>query len=179
MKEERVNLSNVEISQLFSAVKQHLQELGLQIIHEDGMENYWSVKAHKGGKLATLTGSIRDVEVMITGSSNNYDLTLRTGAWGRDIAIPAILASSVSLGAGAAVAGVEMYRAHKFEKNFWEWLNQKVDQLGRGKATISEPALVETRSQQEDVIDVKFCVECGVQLPKKAKFCSNCGAAQS
>ncbi len=179
MKEERVNLSNIEISQLFSAIKQHLQDLGLQVIHEDGFENYWSVKAHKGGKLATLTGSIRDVEVMITGSNNNYDLTLRTGAWGRDIAIPAILASTVSFGAGAAVAGVEIYRAHKFEKNFWEWLNQMVGQLGRGKATISEPALVETKSQQEDATDVKFCVECGVQLPKKVKFCSNCGAAQS
>jgi len=84
MKEERVNLSNVDIDTPVNAAKQHLQEIGLQIIHEDKFENYVSIKAHKGGKLAAITGSIRDVEILITGTSNNYELTLRTGAWGRD-----------------------------------------------------------------------------------------------
>ena len=141
MKEERVNLSNVDVDNLVKATKQHFEELGLQIIHEDKFENYWSVKAHKGGKLATVTGSIRDVEVLITGANNNYELTLRTGAWGRDIAIPALLASTVSLGGAAAVAIAEVYRAHKFEKNFWEWLNKQIIQLGN-KATITQPKVV-------------------------------------
>ncbi len=139
MKEERVNLSNVDVDALVEATRQHLQQLGLQIIHEDKFENYWSIKAHKGGKLAAVTGSIRDVEVLVTGASNNYEVTLRTGAWGRDIAIPTLLASAVSLAGAAAVAAAEVYRAHKFEKNFWDWLNQQVAQLGKGKATISQP----------------------------------------
>ena len=71
MKEERVSLSNVDVDNLVNATKQHFQELGLQIIHEDKFENYWSIKAHKGGKLATVTGSIRDVEVLVTGTNNN------------------------------------------------------------------------------------------------------------
>jgi hypothetical protein len=141
MKEERVNLSNVDVDKLVNATKQHFQELGLQIIHEDKLENYWSVKAHKGGKLATITGSIRDVEILVTGADNNCELRLRTGAWGRDIAIPALLASSVSFGGAAAVATAEIYRAHKFEKNFWDWLNKQVAQLG-SKATISQPKVV-------------------------------------
>jgi hypothetical protein len=141
MKEERVNLSNVDIDKLVNASKQHLQELGLKIIHEDKFENYWSVKAHKGGKLATITGSIRDVEILVTGANNNYELTFRTGAWGRDIAIPALLASTVSLGGAAAVAAAEVYRAHKFEKNFWEFLNKQVSQIGNN-STISQPQVV-------------------------------------
>jgi CHAD domain-containing protein len=141
MKEERVNLSNVDIENLVNSTKQHFQEIGLQIIHEDKFENYWSLKAHKGGKLATVTGSIRDVEVLVTGANNNYELTLRTGAWGRDIAIPALLASTVSLGGAAAIAVAEIYRAHKFEKNFWDWLNKQVSQLGK-KATITQPKVV-------------------------------------
>lgn len=142
MKEERVQLNNVEASRLFSDIKGHLKDLGLQIIHEDTQEGYWSVKAHKGGKLSVITGSIRDVEIMITGSGNNYDLTLRTGAWGRDIAIPSLLASTVSLGAGAAVAGAEIYRAHKFEKNFWEWLNQRTTSLN---VSMSQPLPATTK----------------------------------
>ncbi len=167
MKEEQVRLSNVEISQLISAIKEHFKELGLQIIFEDQHENYWSIKAHKGGTLSAITGSIRDVEIMITGSANNYELTLRTGAWGRDIAIPALLASSVSFGAGAVVAGAEIYRAHKFEKNFWEWLNQRIRSLS-GIMTQAPSAPKE-----------RICSKCSLPLPPGAKFCMHCGTQQS
>ncbi len=167
MKEEYVKLSNVEVSRLISSIKQHFSELGLQVIHEDSHDGYWSIKAHKGGKVSVITGSIRDVEIMITGSDNSYDLTLRTGAWGRDIAIPALLASAVSFGAGAAVAGAEAYRAHKFEKNFWEWLNQQVKSLN---ATITEP--------KPSLPQGGTCAKCGQPLQEGAKFCMHCGAQQ-
>jgi hypothetical protein len=49
---------------------------------------------------------------MVSGAGSNYDLILLTGARGRDIIVPAAIASVFSLGVGAAVAGVEAYRAH-------------------------------------------------------------------
>ncbi|MGI0073511.1 MAG: zinc-ribbon domain-containing protein [Nitrosotalea sp.] len=167
MKEEVVHLNNIEVEKLISQIKEHFKELGLQIIHEDKHENYWSIKAHKGGTLSTITGSIRDVEIMITGSGDSYDLTLRTGAWGRDIAIPALLASSISFGAGAIVAGAEAYRAHKFEKNFWEWLNQCI---GPFNATMTQPLPTGTN---------RVCSKCSSPIPTDAKFCMHCGTQQS
>lgn len=167
MKEEAVKLSNIEIPKLILNIKQHFTELGLQIIHEDSHEGYWSIKAHKGGTLSAVTGSIRDVEILITGSSNNYDLIFRTGAWGRDIAIPALLASAVSFGAGAIVAGAEVYRAHKFEKNFWEWINQTINSLN---ATMSAPSSVSSSG--------KICNNCNLPLQPEAKFCMHCGSKQ-
>lgn len=167
MKEERVQITKIEVPRLFSDIKRHLEEIGLQIIHEDTQEGYWSVKAHKGGKLAAITGSIRDVEIMMTGSGNSYDLTLRTGAWGRDIAIPALLASTISFGAGAVVAGAEAYRAHKFEKNFWDWLNQRIRSLD---ATMTLPSSVEQGT--------RACGKCNSALPTEAKFCMHCGVQQ-
>ncbi len=167
MKEEVVKLSNVEVEKLITEIKRHFADLGLQIIHEENHDGYWNIKAHKGGKLSIITGSIRDVEILITGSNNNYDLNFRTGAWGRDIAIPALLASAVSIGAGAVVAGAEAYRAHKFEKNFWEWLNQKIQSLN---AAMSVPSQI---SSQE-----KICSKCNLPLQTNAKFCMHCGAPQ-
>lgn len=167
MKEESVQLSSVEVNKLISSIKQHFTELGLQIIHEDSHDGYWSIKAHKGGTLSAITGSIRDVEILITGSNNNYDLTLRTGAWGRDIAIPALLASSVSFGAGAVVAGAEVYRAHKFEKNFWEWLQQQAKPLN---IKISTPTTVSPAG--------RVCSKCNLPLQAEAKFCMHCGSPQ-
>ena len=90
--------------------------MGLKIIDEDVFEGYYSIKAHRGGKLAIATGDVRDVDLLITGTEKNYELRLRTGAWGRDIAIPAILGGAIvragavtlpttAVRAGAAIAG--------------------------------------------------------------------------
>lgn len=181
MREERVTLSDVDAERLIKAAKDHLQGLGLKIINEDAFEGYHSIKAHKGGKLAIVTGSIRDVELLITGTEKNYELRLRTGAWGRDIVVPGILGGAViragiaaapttaakasaalvssavaatgaavaagasvvgaPVAAGAAVALVEAYRAGKFEKNFWNWLNQEIVNLGK-EATMSKPKVI-------------------------------------
>ena len=47
----------------------------------------------------------RDVEVMISGTEHDYDLILRTGAWGKDIVVPAVIAGVLTAGVGALVAG--------------------------------------------------------------------------
>jgi hypothetical protein len=142
MRQEHVSLQNVQVLELYDLIKKYLQELKLEIIHEEKYENYWSIKAHKGGKGSVIIGNVREVEVMISGAGSNYDLILRTGAWGRDIIVPAAIASVLSLGVGAAVAGVEAYRAHSFEKNFWEKINKMVSEIGQGKATMSSPVTV-------------------------------------
>jgi hypothetical protein len=73
---------------------------------------------------------------MITGTENNYDLVLRTGAWDRDIFIPRALAGIITGGIGAAaVADTEIYRAYTFENNFWKWINKIVNELGKENAS--------------------------------------------
>jgi len=91
MREERVMLTKIDAEKLIQAAKNHLQELGMKIIDEDSFEGYHSIKAYRGGNMALVTGSIRDVELLITGTEKNYELRLRTGAWGRDMAIPAMI----------------------------------------------------------------------------------------
>jgi hypothetical protein len=145
MHQEHVILTNIEIEQIYAAIKKYLQDLKLDIIHEDKLPNYWSIKAYKGGTLNTITGSVRDVEVMISGTQNNYELVLRTGAWGRDIFVPGAIAGIITGGIGAAaVAGAEVYRAYTFEKNFWNWLNSLINQIGKGNASVSEPRVIES-----------------------------------
>ena len=47
MRQEHVTLKNVEISQLFDRIKEDLQEIKLDIIHEEKVKDFWNVKAHK------------------------------------------------------------------------------------------------------------------------------------
>ena len=144
MRQEHVTIKNVQVERLFELIKKHMQELELDIIHEEKAENYWDLKAHKGSKGSAFVGNIRDVEIMISGTKDNYDLVLRTGAWGKDILVPAIWTGVVTAGvATIPVALAEIYRSHAFEKHFWDFIREKTAEVSEGgKAEMSSPVTV-------------------------------------
>ena len=144
MRQEHVTLHDVEMSQLYDQIRTYLKDQKLDIIHEEKENNnYWDLKAHKGTAGSVVIGNVRDVEVMISGTEGNYDLILRTGAWGRDIIVPAAIAGVLTAGVGAVVAGAASgYRAHAFERNFWNFIQKTLANIGKGKPFMSEPVTV-------------------------------------
>jgi hypothetical protein len=143
MRQEHVTLQDVDVSRLYDQIKKYLKDLKLDIIHEEKEENYWDLKAHKGSLSSVIIGNVRDVEVMISGTEANYDLILRTGAWGKDIIVPTVIAGALTAGIAAIpAAAASSYRAHRFEKNFWEFIKKTLSDLGTEKATMSEPVVV-------------------------------------
>lgn len=143
MRQEHVTLQNVEVSQLYDQIKKYLKDLKLDIIHEEKEENYWDLKAHKGTLSSVVIGNVRDVEVMISGAEGNYDLVLRTGAWGKDIIVPTAIAGALTAGVAAIpAAAVTSYRAHSFERKFWDYIKNTLSDIGKGNATMSDPVTV-------------------------------------
>ena len=143
MRQEHVTLQNVDISRLYDEIKKYMQGLKLDIIHEDKLENFWDIKAHKGSKGSVIIGNVRDVEVMISGKEGNYDLVLRTGAWGKDIVVPAVIAGVLTAGTGAVIIGAaSAYRAHAFERNFWNFIKKALSEIGDASAYVSEPVTI-------------------------------------
>ena len=143
MRQEHVTLQNVDVSRLYEEIKKYMQGLKLDIIHEDKLEEFWNIKAHKGTKGSVIIGNVRDVEVMISGTGNDYDLVLRTGAWGKDIVVPAVIAGVLTAGTGAVIIGAaSAYRAHAFEKNFWNFIKKSLSEIGDASAYVSEPVII-------------------------------------
>jgi hypothetical protein len=143
MRQEYVTLQNIEVQQLYDQIKKYLKDLKLDIIHEEKEENFWDLKAHKGTKSSVIIGNVRDVEVMISGTESSYDLILRTGAWGKDIIVPTAIAGVLTAGVAAIpAAAVSAYRAHAFEKHFWDYIKKALSGTGKGDATMSEPVTV-------------------------------------
>jgi hypothetical protein len=80
---------------------------------------------------------------MISGKEGNYDLVLRTGAWGKDIVVPAVIAGVLTAGTGAVIIGAaSAYRAHAFEKNFWNFIKKALSEIGDASAYVSEPVII-------------------------------------
>lgn len=143
MRQEHVTLHDVEMSQLYDQIRTYLKDQKLDIIHEEKENNYWDLKAHKGTAGSVVIGNVRDVEVMISGTEGNYDLILRTGAWGRDIVVPAAIAGALTAGLAAIpAAAISGYRAHAFEKNFWNHIQKTISGIGKGNPTMTEPVTV-------------------------------------
>ena len=135
MRQEHVTLKNVEISELFDRIKNHLQEIKLDIIHEEKEKDYWDLKAHKGSKGSVIVGNIRDVEVMISGSKDSgHDLVFANWCMGERHNRPYnFLGRCDCRLAVAPVALAEIYRAHAFEKHFWDFIRKETAILEKGR----------------------------------------------
>ena len=144
MRQEHVTLKNVEISELFDSIKKHLVEIELDIIYEGKEKDFWNLKAHKGSASSAVVGNIRDVEVMISGTKEKgHDLVLRTGAWGKDIIVPTAVWGVATAGiALIPVALAEIYRAHAFEKHFWDFIRKTTSDIAKGKSEMSTPVTI-------------------------------------
>jgi hypothetical protein len=187
MKEERMPLNGVDPRQLYEDIKQHLTSEGLKILLDEGRDGFYEIKAHKGSMLSVMVGAIRDVDVMITGNREVCEVTLRTGAWGRDVAVPAV-EGFIILGVigGAVGGGAGYYMAHEFEKKFWTWLREDAHRLSQGTATIGTPFTPSMLPHDQRAYanlgsaaappQSQYCSRCGSKLVEGASFCQSCGA---
>ncbi len=187
VKEERMTLNGVDPKQLYEDVKQHLGSEGLTVILDEARDGFYDIKAHKSSILKAVMGAIREAEVMISGTPGSCDVTLRTGAWGRDVAIPAV-EGFVVLGVigGVIGAGAGYYMAHEFEKKFWNWIKEDAQRISSGTANLGSiytpPMLPHDQNAYSNIQTApqgqtqNFCPKCGSQTVPRATFCQGCGA---
>ena len=143
MRQEHVTLENVDVSRLYDEIKKYMQGLKLDIIHEEKIENFWDIKAHKGTKGSVIIGNVRDVEVMISGTGSNYDLVLRTGAWGKDIVVPAVMTGVLTAGTGAVIVGGVSATEHtNLRKTSGTLLRSRCLNRKSRNSAMSEPVIV-------------------------------------
>ncbi len=188
MKEERMTLNGVDPKQLYEDVKQHLVAEEFKVILDEARDGFYDVKAHRSSVLKAVMGAIREAEVMISGTSGSCDVTLRTGAWGRDVAIPAV-EGFVVLGVigGAIGAGAGYYMAHEFEKKFWNWIKEDAHRISMGSANVGSiftpPMLPHDQNAYSNFQGQPagqspgFCAKCGSKIVAGAAFCQGCGTS--
>jgi hypothetical protein len=125
-----------------------LKGLKLDMIHEENDEDYWDIKAHKGGKgsVIVIVGNVKGVKIIISGARSAvpcYDSILRTSACGKDIVVPTGMAAAATAGIAAVpVTAVEACMAHSFEKKFWEFIGTAISDIGKRDAKISSPVAI-------------------------------------
>ena len=124
MKHEVFSNKNIDPSELYDKIKKYLVENGFRVESEDVIDKFWDLRAKKSGLKNIVSGTIRDIDVIIAGDKEKFEVQLKTGAWGRDILIPTIEGIAVFGTIGLVAAPAEAYFAHKFEEDLWKYIKE-------------------------------------------------------
>lgn len=114
---------DVDPADVYSHIKELLQAQEFKITSDENREGLWDIHAKKSSVGRIITGKIRDVDIIISGTKGKFEVQLHAGIWGRDMAIPA-LEGLATIGIATAA---ELHSAHKFEEKLWEQIVNKID----------------------------------------------------
>jgi hypothetical protein len=114
---------DIEPEEVYSHIKELLQSEDFKIESEDVKDGFWDIHARKSSAERIIMGKIRDVDVVVAGTRSKFEVQLRAGIWGRDLAVP-VVEGVATLGLATAM---EVHSAHQFEEKMWEQIVRKID----------------------------------------------------
>jgi len=129
------------LENLYNSIKAELEsEKNLQVVSEyKGELNDVPLRSvvAVNKSLKVFAGSLREIHVSITGSSDDYAVEVASGAWFGSILFPGavgfIVGGPIGLAGGAAIGGI---LAYEFERNMWKKIFEVVKRESKVQPTI-------------------------------------------
>jgi hypothetical protein len=113
---------NTGLSELFSFVKDLLKQNSFAVQSEEVRPEFFDLHAHRSGLRSIVHGAVRDVDFVIAGSSQRFQVQLRAGVWGSDLLVPTVGVTQPS-----SEDIKQLYSTHDLEKKLWEKIVNKID----------------------------------------------------
>jgi hypothetical protein len=85
------------------------------------------IQARKIGALRTAAGARRSTDISIRGSSDNFEVTVGTGEWGKNLMMSMPLFVVPVIGIAATLT--KIYTAKRFEENLWKYIREQANFL--------------------------------------------------
>ncbi|HVX02597.1 MAG TPA: zinc-ribbon domain-containing protein [Nitrososphaera sp.] len=104
----------------------YLQENGFEVaFSKDPTEpaSWFFIQARKASALRTVAGARRSTDITINGSPGNFEVSIGTGEWGKNLVTSAPLFIVPVVGISATL--VKLYTAKKFEDNLWKYIKDQ------------------------------------------------------
>lgn len=152
-KTERFSGLNVDLERLATRIETYLQENKFEVaFSKDPTEpaSWYFVQARKAGALRTAAGARRSTDIAIKGQPNDFEVSIGTGEWGKNLLMSAPLFIVPMVGIVATVAKV--YTGKKFESNLWKYIRDQVNFLRNSSETVTAEHL-DTREYDCDYVE--------------------------
>ena len=165
-KTESIRGLNTDLERLANRIEVYLQENKFEVAYsKDPTEpaSWFFIQARKAGALRTAAGARRSTDITIKGSPDNFQVTVGTGEWGKNLvtSVPLFIVPIVGIGATL----VKLYTAKKFEDNLWRFIMDQAKFLsdsawkptsserGTSSASAGAGVNVDSRSYECDYIE--------------------------
>lgn len=125
-KTEKFSGLNTDLERLANRVQMYLQENGFEVAYsKDPTEpaSWFFIQARKASALRTVAGARRSTDITIKGSPDNFEVSVGTGEWGKNLVTSAPLFIVPVVGITATL--MKLYTAKKFEDNLWKYIKDQ------------------------------------------------------
>ncbi|MFQ5969093.1 MAG: zinc ribbon domain-containing protein [Nitrososphaerales archaeon] len=153
-KAERFIGENVDPERLATRIETYLQDNQFEVaFSKDPKEpaSWFFIQARKAGALRTVAGARRSTDIAIEGEPNNFDVTIGTGEWGKNLLTSAPLFIIPIVGIAATVT--KLYTAKKFESNLWNYIRDQVRFLKDSSLSKTSATQLDTRMYACDYVE--------------------------
>lgn len=126
-KTQRFSGDDTDLERLGTRVETYLQESKFEVaFSKDTSEpaSWFFIQARKAGALRTVAGARRSTDITIRGSPDDFQVTIGTGEWGKNIVTSAPLFIVPIVGITATLA--KLYVAKRFEDSLWRYITDQV-----------------------------------------------------
>jgi hypothetical protein len=126
-KTQRFSGDDTDLERLGTRVETYLQESKFEVaFSKDTSEpaSWFFIQARKAGALRTVAGARRSTDITIRGSPDDFQVTIGTGEWGKNIITSAPLFIVPIVGITATLA--KLYVAKRFEDSLWRYITDQV-----------------------------------------------------
>ena len=130
-KNERFTGLNADLERLAMRAQSYLQENKFEVAYsKDPTEpaSWFFIQASKAGALRTAAGARRSTDITIRGNPNDFQVSIGTGEWGKNLITSAPLFIIPVVGITATLA--KLYTAKRFEDNLWKFIKDQARYLG-------------------------------------------------
>lgn len=116
---------NVDLGHLTSKIQSYLIEHHFDVAFSHDKEFF--IQAAKRGILRTTTGTRRSIDIVISGTPEDFEVKIRSGEWGNNLLVSAPL--FVIPVVGIAATAVRAYSAKKLESKLWKYIKSEAESL--------------------------------------------------
>jgi hypothetical protein len=98
------------------------------------------------------------MDIVIKGRSNDFDVTIGSADWGKNIAA-SLITGTLTLGIGFLWAGASAVTYKVFEEKLWGYINDQIQLISNTypTASLNDSSMMFCRSS-------RFCEKCGSRL---------------
>jgi hypothetical protein len=140
-KVQHYRVLGTNLDMLYESIKGELQnEANLQIVSEyKGQLNDTPLRSivAVNKSLKVFAGSLREIHVSITGTSDDYAVGVASGSWFGSVLLPGavglIVWGPIGLAGGAAIGGI---MAYEYEKHMWKKVLEVVKRESKVQPTL-------------------------------------------